>query len=369
MFTVEIVGNTDKKMNKQNAAMISPLGGNCSYVVVNLSRPFPINTWIYTHTHTEKWNNLLFYDHLSRSIIFKLLKIVSLLMSDIIPLYWLYPRNEIGGWDVSKPRHMYRLLIHVTTSPSRNDASIYIQKIYFECNIKPCNGLLFTQLFMGVQPNSWGGECGNQRTPKICVVSDSGHSKAWWGSVQCWLRGHFLPWQRDRQSGAWQDQYVLRPRRKPQAPVGEAARGPAARCLLREHGVRGVVENEEVWRWTPVAHLKVGSYPWSSLNGLGGTLGLRFQGFYQQGAWDHWDYDPWLLILSLRLSGPGKIQVIPGNEYRRPNSLCSFYALMEDAVWLWFFAQYKRSQGGILKRKTKLILNEKGTILFYKHEN
>lgn len=131
----------------------------------------------------------------------------------------------------------------------------------------------------------------------------------------------------------------------------------------------------ELWRMkrceegTHVAHLIVGIISLGISEWAGRDPSAEVPGILLQGAWDHWDYDPWLLILSLRLSGPGKIQVIPGNEYRRPDSLCSFYALMEDAVWLWFFAQYKRSQGGILKRKTKLILNEKGTILFYKHEN
>lgn len=59
-----------------------------------------------------------------------------------------------------------------------------------------------------------------------------------------------------------------------------------------------------------------GRDPWTGISGVS-----------LQGAHDYCDYDAWLLlILSPRLSGPGKIQVMEGSENRRTDSLHSFHA-------------------------------------------
>lgn len=103
------------------------------------------------------------------------------------------------------------------------------------------------------------------------------------------------------------------------------------------------VQSGEVWRGVTACSLEsvcVGA-AWWSLNGLAGTGA--------EGAWGHCDYDLLLIILSLRLSGPGKIQVMLGNERRRTESLCGFSALVEDAIWFWCFAQHKSSQGAYIK--------------------
>lgn len=91
---------------------------------------------------------------------------------------------------------------------------------------------------------------------------------------------------------------------------------------------------------------------------VGGAGRQRFQGF-TAGSCDHCSYDPWLFSVSPELRGPGKTQVMLGNESIRLGGLCSLYALMEDAIWFWFFAQHKGSQGNTLKRKTELIFEWK----------
>lgn len=90
----------------------------------------------------------------------------------------------------------------------------------------------------------------------------------------------------------------------------------------------------------------------------GGAGRQRFQGF-TAGSCDHCSYDPWLFSVSPELRGPGKTQVMLGNGSTRLGGLCSLYALMEDAIWFWFCAQHKGSQGNTLKRKTELIFEWK----------
>lgn len=63
----------------------------------------------------------------------------------------------------------------------------------------------------------------------------------------------------------------------------------------------------------------------------GGAGRQRFQGF-TAGSCDHCSYDPWLFSVSPELRGPGKTQVMLGNESIRLGGLCSLYALMEDAI-------------------------------------
>lgn len=181
--------------------------------------------------------------------------------------------------------------------------------------------------------------------PRELSVETRGHWKSvlpgpqhtpWWRSVQGWWRDiSYLSKVTD--GGKPGRISILQLGWELQAPPGGATSGQ--QLGFSWEGVASMGSWRMKWEeGAHVAHLRMGMspriYEWA-----GRDLWAEVWGISLQGAWGHWD-DPRLWILSLGLSGPGKIQVMLGNETRRTDSLRSFHALMEDAIWFWFLAQY-----------------------------